>query len=121
MARVFWTVVKIKINLSIKLKRWGRTPEERIRRQMKMALQSIGSAVHLRDMTAGKVIVSTFQWLRTVTDLKKCIKENGLQVRKIQERFRAYWQVRTAQINMIVTMMNREKDRLIVSMIKNED
>ena len=91
LAKVFWTVVKIKINLSIKLKRWGRTPEERIRRQMKMALQSIGSAVHLRDMTAGKVIVSSFQWLRTVTDLKKCIKENGLQVRKIQERFRAYW------------------------------
>jgi len=83
MSKVFWTVIKVKINLSIKLKRTGRTPEERLRRQMRNALCSIGSSIHLREMTAAKTVVESFKWMQTLSELKKCIKDTGIHVRFI--------------------------------------
>ena len=39
----------------------------------------------------------------------------------MQERFRSYWQVRTQQINFLMRMMHREKERLQIAMIKESD
>ena len=51
MASIFWIVLKIKIRMASKLRRNGPTPEERLRRQIKNSMVSLGSSVHLRDYT----------------------------------------------------------------------
>ena len=112
LASVFWTVIKMKIRSGTKLRRNGPTPEERLRRMIRGSLTSLGSAVHLRDVTAQKVVMYFFQGLEMRKELKRAIIDNGKWVRKIQERFRSYWAVRTAQIQFLVRMLQREKERM---------
>ena len=95
MAEVFWTVLKMKMRMSTKLRRQGPTPEERTRRNIKDSLASIGSCVHLRDVHCSKLITGALQSIHTRMEFKRCILENAMWIRKIQERFRSYWQVRT--------------------------
>ena len=45
-------------------------------------------------------------------EIKQDIIDTGLWVRRIQERFRSYWLVRTEQIKFVYRMIMREKERL---------
>ena len=81
LAKVFWTVLKLKMRMATKLRRNGPTPEERLRRQIRHSLNSIGSSVHLRDVTAGNIIVNFFKAIETRVELKQKIIDNGKWVR----------------------------------------
>ena len=83
LASVFWIVLKMKMQCSIKLKRKGATAEERLRRMIRNSVCSIGSSVHLRDYTAQKLLVNTLQGLHMRATMKKYIIETGKWVRTI--------------------------------------
>lgn len=61
LAQVFWIVMKMKIRSGTKLRRNGPTPEERLRRQIRGSMMSIGSTVHLRDVTAANIMIKFFK------------------------------------------------------------
>ena len=50
---------------------------------MRGAICSLGSCVHLREMTAAKTVVEAFKWMQTLTTLKKCVKDTGIHIRFI--------------------------------------
>ena len=83
MASVFWIVLKMKIRTSTKLKRNGPTPQERLRRTIKNSMISLGSSVHLRCVTAEKLMLNFFQSLRMREQIKQYIIETGKWVRTI--------------------------------------
>ena len=63
--QVLWTVIKAKINLRIEIKRWGPSYEERSRREVRRALCSLGSCVHLREITAAKTIIYVLRYMKS--------------------------------------------------------
>ena len=121
MGSIFWLTLKMKIRLSRKVKRNGPTPEERLRRQMRGCIMSMGSGIHLREDKASNLILSFLQSVKMRNDTKRMVIDTGLQVRHIQERFRSYWQVRVEQINLIASMILRERDRLQIAMIREKN
>jgi len=44
---------------------------------MRDAFGTISSCVHYREMTAGKKMLETLRWLKTLGDLKKCVKDTS--------------------------------------------
>lgn len=75
--------MKMKMKLSIRLKRTGKTSIERQRRNIRCALSSIGSSVHLRDITASKTILEALKWHHTLNTIRNHVRDTAKQVRNI--------------------------------------
>ena len=75
--------MKMKIRSGTKLRRNGPNPEERLRRQIRGSLMSIGSTVHLRDVTAENLMLKFFRGIQMRKEIKEKIIDNSKWVRHI--------------------------------------
>ena len=77
--------------------------------------------MHLREITAAKTIIYSLRYLVSCELRKQHFLDTIVCVSKIQEKFRAYWQIRTAQIALIEKLINRERQRLYTSTQKEAE
>ena len=78
MGSIFWLTLKMKIQLSRKVKRNGPTPEERLRRQVRGCIMSMGSGIHLREDKASNLILSFLQSVKMRNDTKRMVIDTSL-------------------------------------------
>ena len=121
LARVHWIAVKARNQMRVMIEKNGKDPEERIRRMIKNGLISFSSMTNFSMLQAGNRIVTLLRAKQTRYDLFCKMKEFHAHIRKIKERFKDHFLVKNQQIAFIHSIMLREKERIEIACLKEND
>ena len=95
--------------------------DERYRRYIKDSLISLSTMTDFSRYQAGNMIKSLLSGRRERKNLHAKMVSFHAQIRKIKQRFKEHFYVKTAQINFVLDLMNREKSRMEVACLKTGD
>ena len=114
--KILWMMIKININLNIKVKRWGRQYDTRCKREIRRCLMILSSTGMLREPECGETIVAFMTKTAAIDDLQQKIKDTVTRMRLIKQKFSFHAQIRTAQTNILVQMIYDERSRIIFAL-----